>query len=238
MIVTSQNRNCHWNPIDCSALKAMLLRCVQSCYPCCLYLWLSVCLVSKYPPSALPVKHMLTNISLVFFCTIFVYFSLMPFSVLASLTLTIPLCPPHCSRSIRTLSHWPPNGPSPPSTPSATPSIRTERPRSSLRPCRAPSRPCPGSSARSTINETPPPPGPLYPFPREQTPSSSSRHVHHHNTPSSSACSSPPLLDPASKREELGHSTTASPPPFSSGTLCLGMGAGPLRTSWDWLLSS
>lgn len=235
MIVTSQNCTCHWNPIDCSALKMTLLRCVQSCYPCCLYLWLCECLFSEQISTlCFTSETHVDQYFTCFFCTTFVYFSLIAFSVLASLTLTIPLCPPHCSRSIRTLSHWPPNGPSPPSTPSATPSIRTERPRSSLRPCRAPSRPCPGSSARSTINETPPP---FYPFPWEQTPSSSSRHVHHHNTPSSSACSSPPLLDPVSKRKELGHSTTASPPP-SSGTLCLGMGAGPLRTSWDWLLSS
>ena len=76
------------------------------------------------------------------------------FSHRLSLSLWLPLFASY-SRSTRTLSLWPPSGPSPPSTPSATPSIRTELPRSSLPLCHAPSRPCPGSSALSTINETP-----------------------------------------------------------------------------------
>lgn len=81
-----------------------------------------------------------------------------------SLPCFLPPPPPHPhtrllpnSRSIRKLSLWPPSGPSPPSTPSATPCIPTARPRSSPPPCHAPSRPCRGSSARSTINETPGP---------------------------------------------------------------------------------
>ena len=96
------------------------------------------------------------------------------------------------SRSTRTLSLWPPSGPSPPSTPLATPFIRTERPRSSLPPCHAPSRPCPGSSAPSTINETSTPTHPLH-FASAAPPSSS-----------------PPISDPASRTED---SRGAPPPP-------------------------
>ena len=85
------------------------------------------------------------------------------FSHRLSLSLWLPLFASY-SRSTRTLSLWPPSGPSPPSTPSATPSIRTELPRSSLPLCHAPSRPCPGSSALSTINETPLEPAAPPPF--------------------------------------------------------------------------
>lgn len=70
------------------------------------------------------------------------------------LTIALPLVSLPCRRSTRTLSPWPPHGPSPPSTPSATACTPTERPPSSLPPCLAPSSPCPGSSAHSTINET------------------------------------------------------------------------------------
>lgn len=129
---------------------------------------------------------------------VFFFFSL-PFFHIGSLSLWLPLFSSY-SRSTRTLSLWPPSGPSPPSTPSATPSIRTELPRSSLPQCHAPSRPCPGSSALSTINETPgnqPPPSSSRPPPPPHT------HLF--------LLLSPPLSDPASRREELGRPSTASP---------------------------